>query len=518
MPGSRREPDGGTTDDTDESVPWGPLGPGSDPIGAVRAVAATGVSEGPTAAAALALERLGTLGVAVAAAVLTVGATLKEVLEPGRVQLSADSALYQHGGWYMTVGGVPYVDMFDVKPPVAFEIPALLAVVSGGNPTVLYALSVLVTGGAAVGIAVLVDRLTVDLTGDEIAGTFAGVVILAYPLFFYYAAKGFRPKVIVLLFGLGGIYAAVRGRGAVAGALAAAAAGTWQLAVFFPAVVLVCLARGRAGDRTWSRRPAVRNALAAMAAVTALAVAPVVLQGGTTAMLLEAVIIPLQDAEGQTVSFAATKATFLLGFATLPVVAGALGAARFGVDRLRGRLDDLGERGRAVLAAAPVDGWWLPLAVGFFTVQVWLDLDYYPDLFPIVTFAAIGVGVLAAGARRDVQTAVGVALAAVVVLNAALALGIGPFAGYTPLGAAKQAAESPLVDRGTEEAIPAKYGPYYDVSNGEFMNDLYWNTRVPEYCHYRFAGSEMRWLQRTDRTYRDPCGVPPEGSILTRLP
>ena len=265
------------------------------------------------------VARLWRIGPAAVATVLIVGATIKEVLPPGPPVLSADAALYQHGGWYITVGGVPYVDIFDVKPPVAFELPAILALLTGGDPTLLYAASVFTTGAAAVAVVALVGTLVYDLTDDHWAALCAEVAVLAFSVLFWYPAKGFRPKLFVLAFGLGSLVLARRCRTASAGTLAALAAGTWQLGAFFP--LAVC-------GLVWRRSGALGRALAAMAGTTVVVVAPIVLQGGTTAMVVEAVLIPLTDAEGQSLSFAVVKAIFLLGFAAPVVFVGTIGRAR----------------------------------------------------------------------------------------------------------------------------------------------------------------------------------------------
>lgn len=430
------------------------------------------------------VARLWRIGPAAVATVLIVGATIKEVLPPGPPVLSADAALYQHGGWYITVGGVPYVDIFDVKPPVAFELPAILALLTGGDPTLLYAASVFTTGAAAVAVVALVGTLVYDLTDDHWAALCAEVAVLAFSVLFWYPAKGFRPKLFVLAFGLGSLVLARRCRTASAGTLAALAAGTWQLGAFFP--LAVC-------GLVWRRSGALGRALAAMAGTTVVVVAPIVLQGGTTAMVVEAVLIPLTDAEGQSLSFAVVKAIFLLGFAAPVVFVGTIAGA-------------LAVRSRR-------DAWWVSAGVIWFAVQVYLDLDWYPDLFALVTFAAIGLGLVVASPwpsiSVDTRRGVVAAVAFVVALNATLLLGIGPFAGYSPADASQSAAGSAFVAYTPPDPVPPEHGPFYDVSQGQYMNDLYWNQQIPPYCHYRFAGSETWWLERTDRTYRTPCGLPP---------
>jgi hypothetical protein len=60
----------------------------------------------------------------------------------GSFNVNIDAALYMHGGWYMTEGGIPYLEFFSVKPPLAWETPAIFALISGDNMYLLYILSV----------------------------------------------------------------------------------------------------------------------------------------------------------------------------------------------------------------------------------------------------------------------------------------------------------------------------------------------------------------------------------------
>jgi len=148
---------------------------------------------------------------------------------------------------------------------------------------------------------------------------------------------------------------------------------------------------------------------------------------------------------------------------------------------------------------------------------VYIDLDYYPDLFPLVVFAALGFGIIVSALNRSQQLGVAAILLIIVAINAGLALGIGPLTGYSPLSATDQAATQLSIDTPPKMNVSAERGPYYNESASEFMNDLYWNRQIPEYCHYRFAGGELRWLEQTNQTYDDDCGVPPPNSPLNLL-
>lgn len=46
---------------------------------------------------------------------------------------ATDPAFFQHTGWYILNGGIPYVDVWDVNPPLVFGLTAVLALLSGGD-------------------------------------------------------------------------------------------------------------------------------------------------------------------------------------------------------------------------------------------------------------------------------------------------------------------------------------------------------------------------------------------------
>jgi hypothetical protein len=397
-----------------------------------------------------------------------------------------------HGGWYMLNGGVPYVNIWDVKPPLAFEIPAILWMFSFGEPAVMYAFSVIITGVATCGIVLLVCILVEELTGDGWAGLIAGISTFAFPFLFYYPVKGFRPKSLVFLFGLLGLVLAIRDRPFMAGAIAAASAGLWQMAAIFPLLAIGIIIR---------RDSSIRRLLAGEFVAMLVVTLPIVALGGGQEMLVETVLIPLTSTEGSSLGFVAIKTVFLVAAAVPVLLAGFVGI---------------------IIATKrdPADQWWLAVGGGWFIIQVTVDLDYFPDLFGLYLFAAIGTGLLASGPIRKwfrspaPCVAVLSILAMMVVTNGVLGLAVGPASGYNPIAATEEITSSvPNISIPENKEFPDKYGPYYEVSPGEYMNDLFWKQQIPPYCHYRFSIPEKRWLQQTERTYISTCGTLPSTSV-----
>jgi hypothetical protein len=458
-----------------------------------EAVATNGLSAG----VAVILRGTGVAIVALISVGFTLGAAINEHLMPGRYTLSADSAVFLHGGWYMTVGGVPYVDMFDVKPPVVFEISAILSILAGGDPMIQLWLSIATMTGAVVATVWLVCALVREVTDDRLAGVLAAIVVATYPFFFYYAAKGIRPKILVLPVGLAAILTALRGRGVTAGVLASVAAGTYQMGLFFTIVIFPIFIRRKELDRPWDRWRQLGYAVLGGVFTTLIIVTPIIIQGGLIPMVVETVVVPLSGGADGSIAFAALKTTFLLGFSSIPVLASVVGILgvvwRSGLTSMNWNLLDT--------------GWFVPAGIVFYILILSFNVDYYPDLFPLVVFAALGVGVIAAKLNQDRQAVLAVGLCVIIALNAGLALGIGPLGGFSPLSATERTSDRLSIDT-PDRQIDQRHGPYYDEPQGEFMNELYWERLVPEYCHYRFSIPEMEWLQRTGRTYHDKCGVP----------
>ncbi|MUV89436.1 hypothetical protein GJ629_05605 [Halapricum sp. CBA1109] len=62
--------------------------------------------------------------------VVCLGTAYKFAKEP--LFISMDSALFQHAGWYITQGAMPYTDIWDIKPPLIYGVTTLLALPPAG--------------------------------------------------------------------------------------------------------------------------------------------------------------------------------------------------------------------------------------------------------------------------------------------------------------------------------------------------------------------------------------------------
>ncbi|MFC7175705.1 DolP-mannose mannosyltransferase [Halosegnis marinus] len=138
--------------------------------------------------------------VAVAAVALAVEAftalRLYARLGPGERPVLFDSVIFEYHGWWLARGRRLYVDLWEVKPPVAFEVTTALALVAP-DPVTYHALAVAVTVGATVATCVLAAAFVLDRTGDGLAALAAGVGPLAVAGFVTRGLVGFKAKPLV---------------------------------------------------------------------------------------------------------------------------------------------------------------------------------------------------------------------------------------------------------------------------------------------------------------------------------
>jgi len=384
-----------------------------------------------------------------------------------------DSMILEYGGWFVSRGATLYVEFWDLKPPLAYWTPASLAVLPVDVRT-YHLLAVAVTVGAAVGCVLVVGGLVHRVTGDGLAALAAGLVPLSMGAFPLRAAVGYKPKYFVALFGLLGVYLALRDRPLAAGAAAAASAGYWQLAAVFPPVALA-LAWQRGGRRALGR------GVAGASVVTALVLAPVVFEGATTAMLVEVVVIPLVVGEDGVALGRFRLLLAVLQSSTIPVGIGLVGLGYVGLS---------GDRHRVQTWWAPALGaWFLGLALAF-------DLDTYPDAIPLVAVAGVGLGLLVAAADRRVRVPVGTVLAVAVAVSVGFVGGTGIVFG--PVDVAEPA---PVADAA---AVDPPYG-------SAERRALYWHRIEASSCHVFVGPKQRAWLEMTDRPkVESECGRPPE--------
>jgi hypothetical protein len=401
----------------------------------------------------------------------------------GRPPIDGDSAMIQHMGWYVTQGGIPYVHMWDVKPPLAPETAAILATVAGGDALALHLLSIALTAGAAVGTVVLVGLLTYQLTDNRLASVVAGTIVLTHPGFHYLPAFGLRVKYLALFAGLLGIYFAVRGRYLFGAVVATASPAYWHFGVVFPLVVLAMVIQR--GDRRTTAR-----ALVGMATVTVTVLTPVALWGAVGPMLSEVVLLPLIVPESTSIPKRLARGFLFLGYSVPFVLLGVYGIGRDILDRR-------------------TQSWWLVVCAVWFGLQILLfDFDSYPDFFPGLLVVGIGVGLFLADASPPTQRRIAAVVAVVLVVSTVFLGSLGVL--VRPLGLEQNddtVLRQTLITVGEEltgrsvTEPPARGGPSRESLGLPSLVTIYWDPGFPHPCHSRLSTPPRLWIEATDSEY-----------------
>lgn len=368
--------------------------------------------------------------------------------------LNIDAAIFQHGGWYITQGAAPYIHIWDIKPPLAMETTALLAIVSNGDMYLLHLLSVMVATTAALSTVMLVGVIARRLTGSPLGGLAAGLVMITLPGFHYLPALGFRPRYLMLALGFLSLELIHRRRPFWAGICSAAATGYFLMGVIFPlSVMLIWLRRSPA--RVWWK-PA-----AGMISITLLVLIPIISWGAIRPMVVEVLLVPLLM--GENLSLIARLAR-ILEHARYVLLLVPLGAAGL-ISNARGKHED---------------SVWPLLGGAWFAFQVlWLDFDSFPDFFGALAFTALGIGILVSQGGAWMRRWAWALTLALVLISPTFLGAFGIF--FDPFDPPGQNPRQGVESRG---GLPNM--AYY-----------FWNQVRPESCHYRLSVVEREWLERT---------------------
>lgn len=398
----------------------------------------------------------------------------------GGPSLEIDTAFYEHAAWYMTQGGTPYLDIWDVKPPLTFETVAIFGFLSGGNISVLHALAVAATVLAGIGIVILVGILTHRITENEWAALSSSLALMTLGGFHYLASFGYRPKYFAVFFGLLAFYLYYGERPFLSGASAAAAAGYWQIAVVFPVSILGLYA-GRSRDVLY-------RVLGGMAAVAVLVVAPMIALGVAEPMFLQTVVAPLMVPEKSSALLALGRLPLIIKFAGVPAALGLYALLRYGRDYWR-------------------TAWWVAVGAGWSIIQIlFLDFNGYPDLFMGLSFFAIGVGILVDSVSDVYRKGIVALLVVLVAISIFWTGGTGVV--FDPYGTAyKETKESPPLAASVVFAVGKQLGMADDDVDKKYESDvvevnpsrgvieMYRNKEFPETCRYRMSGDQVGWVR-----------------------
>lgn len=429
---------------------------------------------------------------------------IREFASPGRPTPGTDAAFFEHAGWYMTQGAVPYVHMWDIKPPMTFYTTNGIALLSSGNMYMIHFLSVVLISAAGVAVVALVGELTHQLTDDGTAAVVAGLAVLCLAGFHFSAAQGFYPKYLAISLGLGGILLQYHNQPVYSGLVTALGAGYIQHTAVF-AILVLGIAAQRQG------RVGVRNTLLAMVMTTAVVVAPLLILGAAEAMVTEVIIATLAPSEPSgilSILRRLGKGLLLTGYAAIPTLLGAYGLIKVGMRNFS-------------------EMWWVVGGGGVYAAMLlFVDFDSYPDLFFGLVFVSIGVGLLVASVSVRQRHAIIAVVVVIASISIAFLGGVGVVTNETIY---TQSLDDSLASSDTAthtvikyverqfNARPLRRDSIHDETEPPddrlSMSELFWQKGIPSSCHYRLSETELVWVEQTNRSYTaQTCGDYPSRS------
>ncbi|MEA2296667.1 MAG: hypothetical protein QOE86_4306 [Solirubrobacteraceae bacterium] len=304
--------------------------------------------------------------------------------------LRRDEAIYAYGGQQWANNGVPFeTSIFDPKGPGAAALLALATLVaralSVNDLHLMRLFFFLFACGAVVGVYVL----GLWLFESALAGLAAAITFASFEGFALDALGGPDAKMPGIFFAVVAMALLLRRRwflGALAGSLAFL---VWQPLVIYPAVAVVAAAVAPGRSERWGR---VGQAVAGAAIPVAVTVVYYLLAGSLHDLFEGSVNFPLTGIQHGnetlrqrldvirhvvTADYGHTRWLFWGGLVLLPALAGL---------RLA--------RGRSQLRDTVRDPFLVVVVLSFLGVVLFSATDFqgYPDLYPLLPYAALGIG------------------------------------------------------------------------------------------------------------------------------
>lgn len=385
----------------------------------------------------------------------------------GVTLVTADSALFHHGGWAITQGYVPYVDFWDINPPLMFLLTAALSVIAGSDPYVMYCLGVAVSIITMTGVSAILGAIIHTQTRDGLAAVLAGISIYIFPAFYEMPITGVRPKFFLMLFGLLGIYLALNERWLLGGVAGSMTAGFHQAGIVF--IALVVGLAFQTADNNPLKQTLIGSSIPFFVVLVLFAY-----WNALEEMIVQVLLAPVIVEGRGTFGGHLVRTIDIFGY-ILPVVL--LGIAGWG---------------RIVLSRP--DLWFIPAGgVAFLGYNLLVDMDFSPDLFMLFVFVALGIGVIVAtgGVSERMGT--------VLVVATAIAV----------FGHLSSTGRPDAVILVADQILDTTYVIPDSLEGATDMTDLYSSQIVPETCHWRLSGTEVKWIDMFGGSYGETSCVSP---------
>lgn len=422
-------------------------------------------------------------------------------------EIHRDSKLFYHIGYLITTGHVPYVHVWEVKPPLTYETAAVISILGQGNPVQTHIVGVIITGAVVIGISILLYQIITQLFNDGWAGVLCVGVWLSYPAVHYFPALGFRVKYFALFFGLMGVYFALINRPISSGIAAAFGAAYWQFAIIFCFLVLGIFAAGSHTPRDWemwssSWYQTLISVLTGFLIAFVFVVGPIALAGGFYAMISEVIISGLIAGENPNPIRRLGLGLLKLKSASPLVILGVASFVRLLKPDIR-------------------HGMWISVGGVLFAVQIFfLDFDGAPDLLGGYLFVALGVGALYAVSRerhkRVIKATVIICLLFSVIFIGGTGTIIRPVYEDRPSESdqavlTKGVRVTGQIVGGESLTDPRRSGNAVDLREKlglPTIDTIYRTNWDPTTCHYFLSNAEQKWVEQTDAEWGDKtCGA-----------
>ena len=378
-----------------------------------------------------------------------------------------DPAVFQHGGWYITQGAIPYVDFWDVKPPLIYFLTAVLAIFSGGNMEILHILSWTSSASAVIGISLVTGLIISKLTNDGLASLVAGVTPLVLSQLYIVPRGGVYPQLFSLFFGILSIYTLLNERSFLSGIFSILATGFYYPEGIFVLLVIAIIVRDRDLEH-------LKYAVLGMMIAGLLILLPFIIWWDLTALFVETVLVSIFTEGSDPIS---TVMTVLqtLGPAIIVIPFGVVGWAKF--DRF-----------------THSEAWWIGLGSSLYTIWILFFGGVFLHIIGWVVFMSLGMGLLVAVISKNHAIIITVCVLLLISTSLLWTL-IGPS------GLLVKDTHNQSIANSTVEAEKPD------------MRKIYWGKMTPESCHYRLSKREIRWIEITNAEYSDiSCGEWPKFS------
>jgi len=406
--------------------------------------------------------------------------------------LNADSAFFQHAGWYINQGAIPYIQIWDIKPPMTYYTTTALARLSIDNMYNVHIYNVILTIISGILIVLFVGELINQITNDNIASVIGGISVLTFAGFHYLASQGFRPKYLSIAFGLLGIILQYRDRPFQSGLTSALSAGYVQHAAIFAIITLGIAAQN-------SEKSTIYKTFIGMLIMTLLVILPIYWFNANSQMITQVILVPFAASEPMSMLETIRRVGKLLlytGYSMVIFIIGAYAIMKTSISNLS-------------------ENWWVILGLLMYIIILLIaDFDNYPDIFFLLIFVSIGVGLYVAHAEKSKKSIV-IALVTIIAIFSVISMGgVGLVTNgsvYTQSLDQSLNSSDTLIHNGVK-TIEAQFNAESlrrnsitekpsIIRNRISMTDLFWKKETPVSCHYRLSEAELIWIEHSNSTY-----------------